>query len=82
MNKVNESKELKAFKEIWYGNKTAENFKIVSDALEALDEIRNMNVIHTVKSGSIHMVTIPSSTLYVSVAKYSLLDKYFKKGDK
>ena len=76
------SKEIDAFKEIWYGNKTKENYDTVIDALKALDEIRNMNVIHTVKSGSIHMVTIPSSTLYVSVAKYSLLDKYFKKGDK
>lgn len=75
MNKVNESKELKAFKEIWYGNKTAENFKIVSDGLEALDAIRNMNIIHPMKcTGSIHQVSIPQTTFYVSEARYNLLN--------
>lgn len=73
------SKEIEALKAIWYGHKTQENFNTVCKALEALDIVRQMNIIHTDEAGSAYIITIPSSVLYVSEERCSLLEEVFIK---
>ena len=72
------SKELAAFKDIWYGQKTAENYQIVQQALETLNFIKNCQVIKLHKKDNANVLVVLPLTFYVDAKRYDILKDVFE----
>ena len=73
------SKELEALDNVWYGQRTTENYQCIKKALEALDIIRKSSIIKVDKlTDSLFVIRTPETLFYVSEKRYNLFMEVFK----
>ena len=67
------NKQREALKNIWFGQRTTENYETVEKALEALEFIKNCQVVKLTKPDNVGVLVVLPTTLYVDAKKYELL---------